>query len=328
MPSCVCVNGLTNVIKSIPVKSCRETGRRIMVMKFPHGEAKAEVKALVGSSTDFMDVAVTEPKKMLPKMTLLYVPPSLPDGEIISAILEKNPQIKELLNVGHTLTLGFSRVRGRKKMAVIKMSPAVCNVIASSCNRVFLGLSSCGAFDRFWATQCRQCQKFGHTKDRCPAKNTSPCSLCDGPHVSLNCPGKIVLKCVNCSSLGSPAERCLHSASSLDCPVKISERNKVMNRLWFFKKRIALSRRPLRCGLFNIRSIRNKVCSVIESLAEHNLDLLCITETWLLPSDLTIISAALPSSYSFRHVPRSMDVRGEGVSLIYTRALLNVKSCS
>ena len=52
---------------------------------------------------------------MLPKMTLLDVPPSLPDSEIISGILDKNPQIKELLNAGHTLTLAFSRVRDRKR---------------------------------------------------------------------------------------------------------------------------------------------------------------------------------------------------------------------
>ena len=168
-------------------------------MKFPHGKAKA----LVGSSADFTNVAVSEPKKMLPKMTLLDVPPSLPDGEIISGILDKIPQIKESLNAGQTLTLVFSRVRDRKKMVVLKMSPEVRNAIARSGNRVFRGLTSCRTFDRFWATQCRHCQKFGHTKkERCPTKNASPaCGFCAGPHTSLNCPDKSVLKCVNCSSL-------------------------------------------------------------------------------------------------------------------------------
>ena len=61
--------------------------------------------ALVGLPADFTDVVVSEPKKMLPKMTLLDVPPSLPDGEIISCILDRNPQIKESLNAGHTVTL-------------------------------------------------------------------------------------------------------------------------------------------------------------------------------------------------------------------------------
>ena len=55
-------------------------------------EAKAEAKTLVGSSNDFVEVGVSEPKKMLPKMTLLDVPPSLPDGEIVSGVLDKNPQ--------------------------------------------------------------------------------------------------------------------------------------------------------------------------------------------------------------------------------------------
>ena len=67
------------------------------------------------------------------------------------------------------------------------------------------------------------------------------------------------------------------------------------------------------------------MCFIVESLAEHNLDLLCITETWLLPSDVAVISAALPASYSFHHVSRSMDARGGGVGLIYSRALSNVR---
>ena len=114
-PSSLSVDGLTNVLKSIPVKSCRATSRWSVVVKFPHGEAKAEAKALVGLSADFTDVAVSEPKKMLPKITLLDVPPSLPDGEIISGILDKNPQIKESLNVGHTLTLFFPELGTEKR---------------------------------------------------------------------------------------------------------------------------------------------------------------------------------------------------------------------
>ena len=162
--------------------------------------------------------------------TVRCSPIFLPDGELISAILDKNLQIKELLNAGLTLILFFfSRVRGGKKMAAIKMSPDVRNASARSGNNVFFGLTSCRAFDRFWATRCRHCQKFGHTKERCPAKNTFPaCGFCAGPHVSLTCSDKSVLKCVNCSSLGSPAKRCHHSASSLDCSVMISERNRVM----------------------------------------------------------------------------------------------------
>ena len=54
-----------------------------------------------------------------------------------------------------------------------------------------------------------------------------------GPHTLLDCLDKSVLECVNCSSLGSPTESFHHSASSLDCPVMISERNKVMENIDF-----------------------------------------------------------------------------------------------
>ena len=52
-------------------------------------------------------------------------------------------------------------------------------------------------------------------------------------HTLLNCLDKSILKCLNCSSLGSTAERCHHSASSVDCPVLISERNRVMENTDF-----------------------------------------------------------------------------------------------
>ena len=69
-PSSVSMDGLRNVLKAIPVKSCRETGRGSVVVKFPHSRAKEEARNLVGSSADFTDVAISEPRKLMPKMTL------------------------------------------------------------------------------------------------------------------------------------------------------------------------------------------------------------------------------------------------------------------
>ena len=74
----------------------------------------------------------------------------------------------------------------------------------------------------------------------------------------------------------------------------------------------------------NIRSMRYKTPYLLETLQEHHLDLLCITETWLLPSDVPVIEAALPDSYSFLHVPRS-GAMGGGVGLIYSKSFSQVK---
>ena len=67
------------------------------------------------------------------------------------------------------------------------------------------------------------------------------------------------------------------------------------------------------------------MCYIAESLSEFDLDLLCITETWLLPSDVAVVSAALPASYSFHHIHRATNTKKGGVGLIFSKALSNLK---
>ena len=69
------------------------------------------------------DVVVSEPRKMLPKMTLTEVPTTLPDEEIISAIKFKNSKIKYLLNNGHALSLIFTRGQGSEEDCCSKDDP-------------------------------------------------------------------------------------------------------------------------------------------------------------------------------------------------------------
>ena len=60
---------------------------------------------------------------------------------------------------------------------------------------------------------------------------------------------------------------------------------------------------------------------------EFDLDILCLTETWLFPSDIDIVRAALPKSHSIAHVPRTTTTGapGGGVALIYSLAISNIK---
>ena len=77
-------------------------------------------------------------------------------------------------------------------------------------------------------------------------------------------------------------------------------------------------------GLLNIRSMRNKVACVCEILGELYLDLLCLTETWLVESDLNTIQAALPTTHSIISVPRPGNKPGGGVAIIYSKALVDL----
>ena len=57
-----------------------------------------------------------------------------------------------------------------------------------------------------------------------------------------------------------------------------------------------------------------------EILNEFNLDILCLTETWLLPSDLGVVGAAFRGCYSVFHAPR-LTGTGGGLAIIYSTAL-------
>ena len=83
----------------------------------------------------------------------------------------------------------------------------------------------------------------------------------------------------------------------------------------------------MRLCLFNARSMRNKLHHITETLLEFELDILCLTETWLYPSDIDIVRAALPKSYSIVHVPRASvaGTHGGGVALIYNKAISSMR---
>jgi len=70
--------------------------------------------------------------------------------------------------------------------------------------------------------------------------------------------------------------------------------------------------------------MRNKLPHITETLNEFSLDILCLTETWLIESDMNIIMAALPKSYSILHVPRKQGTGG-GVALVYSRAFSSIR---
>ena len=128
------------------------------------------------------DFVVSQPKKMLPKMTLTGIPSSFPEGEIIDGILSKNKKIKSLCEEGLHLSLLFVKQKDQNehKVAVLKMATEIRKAVNKTGVYVYLGLSRCRAYDRFWVTQCFHCQRFGHIATKCPLKKRSPslCLLC------------------------------------------------------------------------------------------------------------------------------------------------------
>ena len=177
---------IKGALHSIPVESCRETKAGGLVVKFPSEEAKGNASDAINSclGTDSI-FSVTEPRKMLPKMTVTDVPTSLPDGDIIPSILKKNASIEALVERGCVLSLIFTKTKNDKKLAVVRMSPEIRMAVVGQGNYIFVGLSRCQAYDRFWVTQCYHCQGFGHIAEKCSRKDDLPrCAFCAGTHKS------------------------------------------------------------------------------------------------------------------------------------------------
>lgn len=233
---------IETALASVPVTSCSKTNTGALVVKFPTKKAKENAsKAIKESLGTDTSLNVTEPKKMLPKMTIVGVSSDVQDNEIVPSILNKNLKIKSLVDDGFTFSLLFTRQRSedaQTKVAIIKMSPEIRSAIVDEGGSVFVGLTRCKSYDRFWVTQCYHCQGFGHSKDRCAKISDRPiCGFCAGDHESKSCSSKESPKCINCVNSSPTADSetptPAHFASSRHCPIMISQRRKVIENTNF-----------------------------------------------------------------------------------------------
>ena len=242
-----------SALKSFPVDNIRKTNTGSLVVKFPTAEAKSEASDLMSSCFENNnDFVVSQPKKMLPKMTLTGIPSSFPEGEIIDGILNKNKKIKNLCEEGLHLSLLFvkQKEQSEHKVAVLKMAPDIRKAVIETGGYVYLGLSRYRAYDRFWVLQSFHCQRFGHIATKCPSKNEAPvCVYCAGHHKSPDCPDMSNPKCVNCSSRAAPGVSCNHYALSPDCPMMALQRNMVMEGTDFL-----IFKKTLKCFLWTVGS--------------------------------------------------------------------------
>ena len=80
------------------------------------------------------------------------------------------------------------------------------------------------------------------------------------------------------------------------------------------------TRKSTKLGLLNARSLRSNYNIICDYVLEHDIDILCLTETWLTPNDDIITQAIIPQGYIIEHIPRSTR-RGGGVGVLFNNTL-------
>ena len=128
---------------------------------------------------------------MLPKLTVVGIPISVPENKILDSILEKNNEIDNRKKKGYTMDLLFTTNKTDSKTVVLKVSPEILACVEKKDWYIYVGLSRCKTYDRFWVNQCYHCQQFGQKAALCQSKDDlETCAFCAGQHASRDCSNK------------------------------------------------------------------------------------------------------------------------------------------
>ena len=77
----------------------------------------------------------------------------------------------------------------------------------------------------------------------------------------------------------------------------------------------------LNFAVFNSRSVRNKIESIIDHVVENDNGLCTVTNTWLNDADFVSIAQLSVAGYSFKNFPRQSHNRGGGTGILFRDSL-------
>ena len=256
---------VNEAMDDVNVNFCKIKKSGIVALGFSDAESKSQAELKLNEHSGVSEIFVTRsPKKILPKVTIHGINDVLFDGynsddkEKLKSVLRKdilkrNPTIKNLLsNVDECMeVVMLQKVMPTKSevtyTAALKMSVNIRKLIKANNDKIYISLSRCKVYDRFYVMQCYHCQKLGHTSSTCADKKnglSSTCFYCAGPHKSIECEHKTCEEkhsCSNCARSEDPAikaQACSHNAASQKCPLLIAYRESMKERTeyWSGKK--------------------------------------------------------------------------------------------
>ena len=170
----------------------------------PTAQGSSLLKPLL--TANFQDKNVSDVKEKLPCVSIVGIEDEITKSNFANLLCKQNPEINTLISAGEEFNVLFVKTaKDGTFTAVVRVSSIIRTAIRSMRNRVFLGLSSCRVFDRFYIKRCNHCQELGHYRDNCC--NTVSCAYCGGDHESESCNLKDCtdtskFSCINCKKAG------------------------------------------------------------------------------------------------------------------------------
>ena len=197
-----------NKLQKVPIRNIKVSKNGTGVINFP--DKTSRDNGFSNLKDDFTVQVNNRPHRtLLPKITISDIATSdykTTDGaRLKSAISDKNPQIRQLIESGKVFEILFIKEDPRKlnmSIAVAKVDKEIHAEIRRMKYQLYIDFCRCRVSDRFHVTQCYKCQKFGHTNRECAANaDHQVCRYCTENHDSKNCPHKGNIqryKCANC----------------------------------------------------------------------------------------------------------------------------------
>ena len=85
------------------------------------------------------------------------------------------------------------------------------------------------------------------------------------------------------------------------------------------------NKHELNISLLNAQSVKNKTNDLRDYITDNEVDIFCITETWLKGKETAAISELVPETHVFHHFPRA-EGRGGGVGIVLSKFFKGIKS--
>ena len=188
---------------------------------------------------DFKDKQVSVVKSKLPCISIVGIEDEVTKSNLLNKICKQNPAVSTLINEGHDFSVLFVKksTHHGNYTAVARVSIGIRNALKSSGNRVFLGVTSCKVYDRFYVKRCNKCQEYGHYKAECT--NSACCAYCGIDHESETCELKDCtdnskFSCINCKRKG--LQHTGHTAFSYSCPTYVAAQNRLRKTIPYYDK--------------------------------------------------------------------------------------------